>query len=154
MAEREYDSNVGYEREKTVRGGLLVRTAVIGVIAGVLALSTTYVMSTTEDTAELVPEQRLAMNEPQLTTPDSGYTTLPPQDAALPAAETAAPAQQRAEAPPRPVPRRAAPAERFEPAPPPAEPALTGAPPALPAPADPAQTIPDIVDPVSPSVEG
>ncbi len=152
MTDQQYDNNVGYEPNKTVRGGLLVRTAVIGVIAGVLALSTSYVMATSEDTAELVPEQQLALNEPQIAVPDSGYTTLPTQDAVAPQATP--PAQQRAEAVPRAAPRRAAPAETFEPAPPPAEPALTGAPPALPAPADPAQTIPDIVEPVPPSVEG
>jgi len=151
MTEQEYDNNVEQPREKTVRGGLMVRTAVIGVIAGVLALSTSYVMATTEDTPELAPQQQLAMNEPQLATPDSSYTTLPPQDAVLP--EAAAP-QQRAEVAPRAAPRRAAPAETFEPAPPPAEPAAVGAPPALPAPADPAQTIPDVIEPVTPSIEG
>lgn len=151
MTEQQYDNNVGYEPKKTVRGGLMVRTAVIGVIAGVLALSTSYVMATSEDTAELVPEQQLAMNEPQIAVPDSGYTTLPTQDAIAP---EAAPQQQRAEAAPRAAPRRAAPVEEFQPTPPPAEPALTGAPPTLPAPADPAQAIPDIVEPVPPSVEG
>jgi len=155
MTEQEYDNNVNYEPKKTVRGGLMVRTAVIAVIAGVLALSTSYVMTNSEDTAQLVPEQQLAMNEPQLALPDDGYTTLPTQDGVMPAAEIAAPAaQQRVVAAPRPAPRRAAPAESFEPAPPPAEPAAIGAPPMLPAPADPSQTIPDIIEPVSPSVEG